>query len=162
MIRGSFKLYRFQNQRIPVLPKIEYSENVISEYGDRTYFEQGQDVFIAVKDGEHINISDGSNTNRYLLSGMSSKIVNGIELYNVRPYLSGTAEYDLYTDNDDLHAKLSVIDMGDVILDDITVRLTGYSDNVKPSWYNVIYLIEAEEGEYPYFPAPEGTWGIMP
>ena len=154
-----FKLYRFQNQRIPVLPKIEYSENVISEYGDRTYFEQGQDVFIAVKDGDHINISDGSNTNRYLLSGMSSKIVNGIELYNVRPYLSEAGEYDLYTDNDDRHAKLSVIDMGDVILDDITVRLTGYSYNVKPSWYNVIYLIEAEEGEYPYFPAPEGYMG---
>ena len=52
-----------------------------------------------------------------------------------------------------------MIDMGDVVLDDITVRLTGYSGNVKPSWYNVIYLIEAEEGEYPYFPAPEGYMG---
>ena len=144
------------------MPKIEYSENVISECGiwDLLLSKKGRCLY---SESEKTGIPYVPPVEAIRIDTFyrecPSKIVNGIELYNVRPYLSGTAEYDLYTDNDDLHAKLSVIDMGDVILDDITVRLTGYSDNVKPSWYNVIYLIEAEEGEYPYFPAPEGYMG---
>lgn len=156
-----FKLGRFPEQSIAVLPKIEYSENIISEYGDRTFFNKGEDVFVTVKNGEYINISDGISINRYPISAFTTKTVNETVMYNLRPYLAKAGEYEIYSDSDTVHSRLSVVDTGTAVLKNTSVQLSAYSHNVRPSWYSVIYIVKAVAETYPYFPAPEGYMGYQ-
>ena len=154
-----YQIGRFPNQYIRVLPKVEYSENIISEYGDRTYFNVGEDIFIYVKNGDSINIIDGSTVISDInLNDLPKKVVNGTILYNVKSILSHTGSYQLYSSGDTIYANLEVVDTGNAVLSGNTVTISNYSDNIKPSWWSVIMLVK-EETDFPYYPAPEGYVG---
>lgn len=151
-------LGRFKDQSIPVLPKIEYSENIISEFGDRTYFSLGDDVFITVKNGSQINISDGVDVTRHSLSDYPTKVVNNTTMYNIKSSLNKVGDYKIYTDSDTIQANIVIVNTGSAVVAGSVVNLNGYSDNLKPSWYSVIMLVPGTT-DFPYYPAPDGYTG---
>lgn len=153
-----YELGRFPNQSIRVLPKIEYSENVISEYGDRTYFSIGEDVWVYVRSGNVLTILENDTPTQIELSALPTKVVNDTTLYNISSYLYKVGDYQLYVEGDDIYANLVIINTGNVVLDNKTVNLSGYSSNIKPSWWSVI-MLRKEETDFPYYPAPDGYVG---
>lgn len=153
-----YKIGRFSNQSIRVLPKIEYSEEVITEYGDRTYFSLGDDIFIYVPFGDSLIVSENDNNENIDLSSLPDKTVNGIKMYNIKSVLDHIGEYELRVNENSIPAILKVINTGDVILSGTSVTISNYSDNIKPLWYNVVVL-HTGETEHSTFPAPVGYIG---
>lgn len=157
--RHVYTLGRFPNQTVKILPKIEYSENVISEYGDKTYFNVGDDIFVYVASGDTLIIENAGITTNVALSTLPSKTVGDTTMYNVKSILDHVGSYNLYVEGDTVKANLIVINTGNVVLSDKQVTISGYSDNITPSWYNVVMVIEDTETTYSHFPAPEGYIG---
>lgn len=157
--RHVYTLGRFPNQTIKILPKIEYSENVISEYGDKTYFNIGDDIFVYIASGNILTIENDGNTTNVALNTLSSKTVGDNIMYNVKSILNHVGSYNLYVEGDIIKANLIVVDTGDVILSNKQVTISGYSNNITPSWYNVVMVIEDTGTTYSHFPAPEGYIG---
>ncbi len=157
--RHVYTLGRFPNQTVKILPKIEYSENVISEYGDKTYFNIGDDIFVYVASGNILTIENDGNTINVALNTLPSKTVGDNIMYNVKSILNRVGSYNLYVEGDTIKANLLVIDTGNVVLSDKQVTISNYSNNIMPSWYNVVAVIEDTGSTYSHFPAPEGYIG---
>ena len=154
-----YKLGRFPNQGIRILPRIEYSNEIISEYGDRTYFSLNEDIFIYVTSGDSIIINNGSSNININLSSLPTKQVGDTIMYNIKEHLNNVGEYKLYLTQASIPAILKIINTGNVVLDGTTVNISGYSDNVKPVWWQTVTVKLKISTEYSTFPAPEGYMG---
>ena len=194
ILKSGYKIGEFKNCEPILLDKIEYNKDIITEYGDKTWFKQGNDIYLYIPEIETPPNPSGTVYTKYLyyrvlgsstwsnikiindtgelVNGVTSKQVNGVNLYNIigtnlfnscNNYEfalshSGTSTSRYYSSDSTIFgknnpyyipAKISIIDMGTISIDDSTSTciVSNYSNNLTPDWYEVKYLINYTSGQ---------------
>ena len=157
---GTYKIGRFVGLTPKLLPRVEYATDVIPDYGDRTYYYLGDEIWLYIPKGNTLYYSsDGETFNSVSLSSLTSDVVNGVVVYEVSSLISGIGTYYFTTSTSHATTKcqVAIIDTGTISLDTTNhiVTLSGYSGNITPLYFETINLREGTADPYDT-KAPEG------
>ena len=170
MRTNGYVLGRYIGVRPTLIPDVQYATDVIPEFGDKTWYKQGSEIWVYIPDSSvtvlyHKKSTDASYT-AVNLSSLASKTVNGVTVYNVSSMMANVGTYYLTTHVDSNYpCQISIVNTGSIIIDNETktARITGFSSNLTPLWYQVNYLVEEDSTHHKTtyaYPAPDGYCSI--
>ena len=129
-----------------------YATDVISEYGNNTWYYKGETIKLYVP-------SEGNVYYRPKGAENWTTISNSSDLVTVPSAVSNTAgNYEFTTNTENaVYANINVVDTGAVSYADGVISASGYSDNLTPVWYQ-LYAITNEDADCYYeVETPEKT-----
>lgn len=160
---GTFKIGRYPDYKPRTLPKIQYATDCIPDLGDKTVYKDGQEVWLYVSNGAeqiHYKRKEDISFTVATLSTLENKLVNGVTVYNITPLLNETGIWEVTTNpNGEIYCTIMIVTTGDVNVNGYTVEVNGYSEGIKPLWYQIIRLHNkpSPQGEY-FYHKPEGWY----
>ena len=179
-----YKVGRFPNQgKMRTIPPLTINTDIITEYGDNTYFELGDDVYIQSYNNT-IKVKSPSGVEQEVYTwGFNDNKYGKTVMHNIKSLLNEVGTWSLYgkklncevVDGDakktpvyvngktvEEISHITIIQKGTATLVDNILELRGYK-GCKPCGYNVMTLIPTdgsvdidEKSLSNIFPAPEG------
>ncbi len=141
----------------------EYATDVLFEYGNNTYrtASETDEMWFYIPSGEGVYYKKDDGEYSFLvLSGMESKTVNAVTVYNLSSCFSGVGKYSFTTDETATKVcDITIIDTGTATVEDGKVNFTGYS-GCEPYAFSLWRLHPGEdERGYDFIPdAPDGYY----
>lgn len=141
----------------------EYATDVLFEYGNNTYrtTSETNEMWFYIPGGEGVYYKKDNGEYSFLvLSGVESKTVNDVTVYNLSSCFSGVGKYSFTTDETATKTcDITIIDTGSVAVEDGKVNFTGYS-GCEPYAFSLWRLHPGEDKRgYDFIPdAPDGYY----
>lgn len=146
---GRYDIGRYKNAVIRDVEPVRYAGDVIPDMGDRTYYYDGDDVYVYIPDTNVTTLYYKKTTDEtfssILISNLVTATVNDTTVYDVTDIISDYATYELTTDTDNITKCLVTrINVGSITVSGTNVSISGYSSNITPLWTETIYLYTGE------------------
>jgi hypothetical protein len=137
-----YRVGRFDNHTIRTIPPVVVNNDIVTEFGDNTYFELGEDVFIQ-STNDRITIESETGTKSIIdLSGFPQKG----NMRNISSALNSVGRWTLYgTNNEKSH--ITVIKKGSATVTDNKLTVSEY-EGCKPCGYATIVIRTDGIGDY--------------
>lgn len=143
--KGDFyKVGRFDNQTIRSIPEIKINTDIITEYGDNTYFELGDPVFI--KSANRIITVKHEDGTTFDINLDEMPVKDNTEMCNISSVLTSTGRYTLYGTNGE-ESHITIIQKGFIGINDNTFTCRDYS-GCRPCGYAVVVIRDDGRGNY--------------
>ena len=136
---------RFDNQTIRVIPELKINTDIITEYGDNTYFTVGSDVYIKSAESVITAQSPSGAVKNIDLTTKPSK-TNNVTMYNIADELNEVGTWKLYGKNDEI-SHITMYKPGKVTVNNNTFTLSGY-EGCKPCGYYTVVIRDDGVGAY--------------
>ena len=151
---GDYRLGRYPNGSIRHLGRFEYATDIITEYGNNTYFKTGEDIWCYIQAGlTTVKIKNTETGIEQTATSLPTKNViiesTTYTLYNIGQYITDNAEYHITTGACRCPCKLIRINQGSVTFDDANqkVIVSGNSENATPVWVDIFGKKSNDEQE---------------
>lgn len=143
--KGDFyKVGRFDNHKIRTIPSLVINTDIISERGDNTYFELGEDIYVQSSQSAFNAEHESGTTKSIAFSERPQKA--GTNMRNIKDDLNAVGQWTLYGSNGE-ESHITIIKKGSATLNDGVVTLSGY-EGCKPSGFTVVGVSTTSNGGY--------------
>lgn len=143
-----YKVGRFDNHKIRSIPPVVVNTDIISERGDNTFFEKGENIFIQSFQGAFNVVSPSGVTKEVDFTALDAK--DGTSMRNIGAILNEIGKWTLCGSNGE-ESHLTIIQKGEAVLNNGVVTLSGYQ-GCKPSGFIAVGVMEGTSsgGYEPY------------
>ncbi len=153
---GIYSVGRFKEVKPRIIDRIDYPTNVLPIRGHKSVFQLGEDIKITINSGNTLyykKVEDPSYKT-VNVSQLPKTTYSNISIYDVTSLISTHGNYEFTTTPGVDIALIMVVDRGNIVYNNNTFKVEGYSDNLEPVWFQLNVLTNVE-GNTSY-PAPVG------
>lgn len=150
-ILGLYTLAKYKNTQIVDVARVAYASDIITEYGNNTWFKKGEKIWCYISNNIQIIYIKRENETDYQPVNIGSLDMRDVTvddvtnvMYDISPYLDTVGKYHVTTDvESNVTCDLLIIDCGQFEFDStrMVVHVSDYS--VTPNWC----YINVEDGE---------------
>lgn len=144
---NKYKVGRFDNQTIRTVPPVKIATDIITEYGDDTYFEIGDHVYVRSNhDFFVLEAPDNSMSDELYFASFPNK--RGTNMYDISSVLNKVGRWTLVGPGGE-SSHITMIKKGFITLENDHLHTYGY-EGCTPCGYAVIALNEEGSGNGRY------------
>lgn len=159
---GEYVMGRFSDYKAREVERIDYPTDCIPNKGHKSHYKNTDTINIyvpSVSSNLYYKKQEESSYKAVTLSTLTKQTVNGVDTYNITHLLNEVGVWNVTTNVGNKPNEILVYSAGSIDITGNTFVVNGYTEKLKPLWYQIVRLREGNEIQA--YPAPSGYGSIL-